>query len=628
MIRHAANGGLLSAITLFGLGLAGCGGDDLVLPSEGEPASIALLQGDGQSGRVGEVLPQPVVAQVTDLTGRPVAGASVVFELSGSQPDTAITDNDGMAGGQPILGPSVGETNGAARVIVQEGQAPVEAGFRIIALPSSANGISLVSGDGQSAPANTALPAPLVVGITDAFGNPVAGATVQWTAVEGGSVSAPSTTTDDQGHASVLRTLGGTAGLQTTQASAEGLAGSPVVFSHTATAGTAAVVRIISGDQQNGAAGSQLPADFVVEVVDAGGNPVPAAPITWTVTAGGGSVNPPSGTTDGTGRAAARLTLGPAAGTNTVDAVSGGGGVTFTATATAGAAAALAMQTQPSATATIGVPFSRQPVIQLKDASGNDAAQAGVAVIAAIASGSGQLTGTTTRNTDANGRASFTDLAIAGAGGTHTLIFAASGFTSVTSSAIAVGTATTTTTITSDAPDPSTAGQAVTVQFTVTSSGGTPSGAVQVTASGGTETCSAAVSAGSCGITLTITGSRTLTASYSGDASFEPSSDTESHEVQAANSPPTVQDDGYTAPASQQLSIASPGVLANDSDPDGNGLTAEQLTTPANGAAPLQPDGSFTYTPNAGFIGEDSFTYRASDGSTTSGAATVRITVQ
>lgn len=355
---------------------------------------------------------------------------------------------------------------------------------------------------------------------------------------------------------------------------------------------------------------------------------MPGAAITWTVTAGGGSVSPPSGTTDATGRAAARLTLGAVPGTNTVAAASGAASVTFTATATAGAAAALAMQTQPSATATIGVPFGQQPVIQLKNASGNDVAQSGVAIIAAIASGNGQLAGTTTRNTDANGRAAFTDLAITGAVGTHTLIFAAPGFTSVSSSAIAVGKAATTTTITSDAPDPSTAGQAVTVQFSVTSSGGAPGGTVQITASGGTETCSAAVSAGSCGITLSITGSRTLTASYSGDASFEPSSDTESHEVQAGNSPPTVQDDAYTATAGQQLSIASPGVLANDSDPDGDGLAAVNGTNPANGTVALQGDGSFTYTPNPGFIGEDSFTYQASDGSATSGTATVRIIVQ
>ncbi len=631
VISHSTRaGGLLSAMIVLSLGIPGCGGDDLVLPSEGEPASIRVVQGDGQSGRVGEMLAQPVVVEVSDLTGRPVAGASVVFELTGSQPDTVTTDSDGESGARPVLGTSVGETSGAARVIVQEGQSPVETSFRVIAVPASANGLSLVSGDGQSAPINTTLPLPLVVKISDGFGNPVAGVEVQWTAaLGGGSVSAGSTITDDQGLTSVQRTLGGAAGSQTSEARVDGLAGSPVVFTHTATAGPAAGVRIVSGNEQSGPVGSQLPIDFVVEVLDGGGNPVPSAPITWTVTGGGGSVSPASPTTDAAGRAAARLTLGTVPGPNTVDAtVSGVGTATFTATATVGAAAGLAMQTQPSANATIGVPFGQQPVVQLKDASGNDVAQSGVTVIAAIASGAGQLVGTTTRSTDGNGRAAFTDLAI-GAGGTHTLIFAAPGFTSVTSSAIEVGRASTTTTITSDGPDPSTVGQPVTVQFTVTFSGGTPGGTVVVSVSDGAETCSAAVSAGSCSITLSVAGSRTLTASFAGDASFEPSSDTESHDVQAANSAPTALDDGYTTLAGQPLTVAAPGVLANDSDPDGNALNAGPFAGPtANGTVNLQADGSFSYTPNIGFVGEDSFTYQATDGVAASGAATVRITVQ
>jgi CSLREA domain-containing protein len=88
----------------------------------------------------------------------------------------------------------------------------------------------------------------------------------------------------------------------------------------------------------------------------------------------------------------------------------------------------------------------------------------------------------------------------------------------------------TTTTITLDDPDPSTVGQAVTVHFTVTG-GGVPAGNVTVTDSGGAPSCSATVAAGSCSITLTTTGLHTLTASYAGDVSHLPSSDTEDHSV-------------------------------------------------------------------------------------------------
>lgn len=67
-------------------------------------------------------------------------------------------------------------------------------------------------------------------------------------------------------------------------------------------------------------------------------------------------------------------------------------------------------------------------------------------------------------------------------------------------------------------------------------------------------------------------------------------------------------------------------VLANDFDVDGDSLTAELVTGPANGTLSLSPDGTFTYTPSDGFAGTDSFTYAVSDGALTD-TATAAITV-
>ena len=67
-------------------------------------------------------------------------------------------------------------------------------------------------------------------------------------------------------------------------------------------------------------------------------------------------------------------------------------------------------------------------------------------------------------------------------------------------------------------------------------------------------------------------------------------------------------------------------MLANDTDADGNPLTAVLVTGPANGSLTLNPDGSFTYTPNPTFTGTDTFTYTAYDGTTTGNIATVTIT--
>jgi hypothetical protein len=93
------------------------------------------------------------------------------------------------------------------------------------------------------------------------------------------------------------------------------------------------------------------------------------------------------------------------------------------------------------------------------------------------------------------------------------------------------------------------------------------------------------------------------------------------------NRPPLANGDGYSVLVSSSLSVASPGVLANDTDPDGNNLTAVLASSPVSGSLTLTNNGGFTYTPNVGFIGSDSFTYRANDGLTTSPPATVTISV-
>ena len=73
--------------------------------------------------------------------------------------------------------------------------------------------------------------------------------------------------------------------------------------------------------------------------------------------------------------------------------------------------------------------------------------------------------------------------------------------------------------------------------------------------------------------------------------------------------------------------MAAPGVLDGDSDPEEDPLSAALVTGPSHGTVTLNANGSFTYTPAAGYDGTDSFTYRASDGSLNSSPATVTITV-
>ena len=95
----------------------------------------------------------------------------------------------------------------------------------------------------------------------------------------------------------------------------------------------------------------------------------------------------------------------------------------------------------------------------------------------------------------------------------------------------------------------------------------------------------------------------------------------------AANHAPVAVNDSYTVNQGQTLTVAVPGVLGNDTDADGNALTATLVSNPSNGTVTLNSNGSFTYTPNAAFAGTDSFTYAANDGEAASNTATVTISV-
>src|SRR5439155_93233 len=93
----------------------------------------------------------------------------------------------------------------------------------------------------------------------------------------------------------------------------------------------------------------------------------------------------------------------------------------------------------PSARAQGGVAFAQQPVVQVRDASGNAVSQTGVTVTAAIATGGGTLSGTLTAATNGSGVASFTNLAITGTTGDRTLSFSATALTPAVSGTITVG---------------------------------------------------------------------------------------------------------------------------------------------------------------------------------------------
>ncbi|PKO14968.1 MAG: hypothetical protein CVU39_12905 [Chloroflexi bacterium HGW-Chloroflexi-10] len=97
--------------------------------------------------------------------------------------------------------------------------------------------------------------------------------------------------------------------------------------------------------------------------------------------------------------------------------------------------------------------------------------------------------------------------------------------------------------------------------------------------------------------------------------------------IAAVNDAPVAVSDSYDVDETRLLAIGAKGVLANDTDIDGDPLTAILVTPAANGTLTLHADGAFIYTPNPNFSGIDSFTYRANDGQANSNIVTVTINV-
>ena len=93
------------------------------------------------------------------------------------------------------------------------------------------------------------------------------------------------------------------------------------------------------------------------------------------------------------------------------------------------------------------------------------------------------------------------------------------------------------------------------------------------------------------------------------------------------NTVTTANNDAYSGPENATLRVNAPGVLANDSSGSGGTLTAQLAGGPAHGTLTLTNNGGFAFVPANGYLGPDSFTYRATDGLSTSGVATVSLTL-
>ncbi|HVZ50164.1 MAG TPA: hypothetical protein VG916_15380, partial [Gemmatimonadaceae bacterium] len=173
----------------------------------------------------------------------------------------------------------------------------------------------------------------------------------------------------------------------------------------------AANLRLVSGDQQLGPIASSLSQPIVVRVVDAGGQPVQGATVTFAVRAGGGSINPAANVSGSDGLVAAVWTMGsavgPAKAVATLTNVFVLDSATFTATATTGPASKFTKVSGDLQTTNVGRALGAPLVVKVQDAAGNNLS--GVKVTWTPGAGNGSVTfGTDTTANDGTASATWT----------------------------------------------------------------------------------------------------------------------------------------------------------------------------------------------------------------------------
>jgi hypothetical protein len=313
-----------------------------------------------------------------------------------------------------------------------------------------ASQLTITTQPSGSAPNGTPFAQQPAVQLRDASGNAVSQNGVAVTAAiasgpAGAVLSGVKTVSTSTSGTAVFTNLAitGLPGSYTLQFSSSGL--TPVTSSViTVTVGSASQLTITTQPSASATNAAAFPQQPAVQLRDASGNAVSQSgvAVTAAIASGGGTLGGTTTvSTDGAGIARfTNLSLSGIIGNRTLgfSALALTGATSGTINLVAGPASQLAITTQPSGSAPNGTNFPQQPVLQLRDISGNAVSQSGVSVTAAIASGGGTLGGTTVVSTDGTGIARFSDLAISGIVGSRTLAFSAPGLAGATSGAVSL----------------------------------------------------------------------------------------------------------------------------------------------------------------------------------------------
>ena len=277
--------------------------------------TLEKISGDNQQGEPNTTLTNPFIVEVRDANGNPFEGILVTFTIiagGGSlKPQTATTDANGQASTTLTLGPNA-ETN-----TVEVSVTGISASARFTATA-------------QEAPNQAPEPVGSVSAQTLSVGGSAARVNVSSNFRDPDNDSLTYTATSDNTGTATVSVSGavvtiapksvGSATVTVTASDGTLTAMQRIAVTVEAAPRVAHTLEKISGDNQQDVPGATLTSPFVVEVRDAAGNPLGGIIVTFAVTAGGGTLSRQTATTNASGQASTTLTLGPNAGTNTVEA--------------------------------------------------------------------------------------------------------------------------------------------------------------------------------------------------------------------------------------------------------------------------------------------------------------------
>lgn len=390
----------------------------------GVPATVGNIAGDGQSATVNTAFPTPLGLRVLDGAGNgvsgtqvtftaPATGASAIFSANGSSGSTLAVLTD--ANGDASVATKANTIAGAYTISVQVSGLPTPQIFHLTNTAGTPTNVTIPTdgsgGDGQSTTVDTPFPKPLVVTVSDAFGNAVAATQVSFAVAPaangaGATLSSPQAATGADGRATINARANTVAGSYTVNASIAGVA-STAAFSLTNTAGSQATVSASGGGTQSTAVMTPFAQPLKVTVADSFGNPVPGVAVAFSAgsSAGGASatLSATNATTGADGTTSITATANAQAGSYAVSAAVSGVGTAaaFQLTNLAGAPTTVVATGGGTQSTAVETPFPQPLAVQARDAFGNPVP--GVSVTFAVVPASNGASATLSASTALTG---------------------------------------------------------------------------------------------------------------------------------------------------------------------------------------------------------------------------------